>query len=111
MAGVFYHSFLGTFGRGLCMRIAPSLVLLFSFATLGCAHTKRTCPPNHLSTSARMVDLSAPYGTSRAVEPDIMAELLQQGQGATAGPSHPGTKQHRILALSGGGSNGAFTAG
>lgn len=93
------------FPYGLCL-------ILLSLATLGCAFNNRDCMPKGMLSPETTVDLSEDNARPHAWHRE--RELLQASLvrlKAPAEPRAPGDKQYQVLALSGGGSHGAFSAG
>ena len=86
--------------------------LILSALTVGCAHQRSNCVPPELLQSEQIVDLNAAPGAhapvNRQVFDVLTADLRKQADGA---PNGSDGRRLNVLALSGGGSNGAFTAG
>ncbi len=78
----------------------------------GCAQGSRSRLPPTYSTSARFLDLNAPPQAQQGVDRDVVQEVLArfQTEGKEGSRPYP-SRQYRILALSGGGANGAFSVG
>ncbi|MFO0880512.1 MAG: patatin-like phospholipase family protein, partial [Gemmataceae bacterium] len=88
--------------------LAVALLTLVS----ACSQRSRTCLPPEFTTSARYHDLNATPSANRAVDADLEEEILARFRGQGNGTSaKPTGKCYRILALSGGGANGAYTVG
>ena len=96
-------------------RIGRSLAaLLLAGCTLaaGCSQGTRACVPTELLKSGQFLAVNAPYEANKPVEPDVVNEVLTRFQ--QEGRPAPGARlgrQYRILALSGGGAYGAYSAG
>lgn len=91
---------------------ALHLSVLLLALTGGCAQRSRACLPADYSASARYFDLSASPNENKAIDAELEAELLARFR--TDDRAKPGDtvgKTYRILALSGGGANGAYTVG
>ncbi|MBX7104187.1 MAG: patatin-like phospholipase family protein [Gemmataceae bacterium] len=91
------------------LRCATWLVMAIAFAGSGCAHSQRNCVPKELVRSEPTVDLNAPPGEDHAIDRDIVNQLLNRDTSDADLP--PGAKRYQILAMSGGGAFGAYTAG
>ncbi len=97
---------------GLARRHLLVLVLILSVWTGGCAQRRRACSPPELLNPGEYVDMNAASDSSGPTERkvfDLLTAPLREdesnGQEEVDGP------KCNALALSGGGSNGAFSAG
>lgn len=75
-------------------------------AVTGCATTQRTAPPTAFIPPRDLIDLNAP-GAYRAYDPQRAIEYIR---GTRPSPQDAGPRKN-VLALSGGGMYGAYTAG
>lgn len=94
--------------------IAASLVFAWLLAVAGswgcCAPLQRDCPPVSLSSSQTLVDLAADAEHSGGNERATMQAALENLKVDFA-RDQPAERKYNVLALSGGGSYGAFSAG
>jgi hypothetical protein len=91
---------------------SPGLALLFLAPLAGCAQPARSCLPADYSASARYFDVNAPPGEHNVLDSALEAEILARFRSKEeACPADRPARTYRILALSGGGANGAFTVG
>ncbi len=94
--------------------VAAALVLCLLIG--GCASERTNCAPLTLLKPENVVDLSASsqspsQGVEREVFEELTAPLRKHHEDANNDPSAANRKQRNILALSGGGSLGAYSAG
>jgi predicted patatin/cPLA2 family phospholipase len=93
-------------------RLLPVLACVLA---AGCVHTERfrASVPEALLRSRQTVDLSAPCAFE-PLDPEVSAALAGRFEGEPATPrvaNHAAVRPLSVLALSGGGMNGAFTVG
>ncbi|MBN2291812.1 MAG: patatin-like phospholipase family protein [Pirellulales bacterium] len=90
-------------------------VLVLCLLMGGCARKRSNCAPVTLLKPETVVDLSATSAPRGAVESEVFVELTaplrKHFADSMNGPHAAGRKRLNVLALSGGGSLGAFTAG
>lgn len=87
----------------------PRLAFFLLVAALpGCATTQRVAPATALIPPGDLVDLDAAPGAYRTIDPERAIEFLRGGHRE---PARPGAPRKNVLALSGGGMYGAYTAG
>lgn len=90
---------------------AAGLLSILAALLAGCAQNSRSRLPPTYATSERYFDLTA-TASQQEIEPDVVEQVLARfrTEEKDTPESRPG-RQYRILALSGGGANGAFTVG
>jgi hypothetical protein len=76
----------------------------------GCAGKSRTCVPPDLATAQQRIDLAARPGEYQPVDREELDALTARLR-ADDGPADPNQRKRHVLALSGGGKFGAYTAG
>ncbi|MCE9548724.1 MAG: patatin-like phospholipase family protein [Planctomycetia bacterium] len=95
--------------------LSPSLcrllvLLLCTLAGGCCAHYQRCCVPKNLLVPEATIDLSSTSDHDATAERDALAASLARIKAAGPEPVE-GARKYNVLALSGGGSYGAYTAG
>ncbi|MFO0895887.1 MAG: patatin-like phospholipase family protein [Pirellulales bacterium] len=76
----------------------------------GCTHFQRDCPPSDLLAGEQLLDLSAEADPTAGNERSNLLAALHHIK-ANQPPPDPLARKYEVLALSGGGSYGAFSAG
>ncbi|NQT16744.1 MAG: patatin-like phospholipase family protein [Planctomycetes bacterium] len=95
----------------LSRRRLAALALILIVLAGGCAQ-RRLCAPAELLNPAQYVDVNAAPGTHNPVQRKVFDALTSElRQEARDGPNRAAGRKLNVLALSGGGSNGAFSAG
>ncbi|MES1213313.1 MAG: patatin-like phospholipase family protein, partial [Singulisphaera sp.] len=77
----------------------------------GCTSYRGPCVPNGLLTPEGTIDLNATSTTDHSHEREALTATLARLKSASADGVDATAKKHNVLALSGGGSYGAYTAG
>lgn len=99
----------------LAPRVSPVarylLLWMLCAATSGCSAPRRLCLPPGLLASAASVDLNSTSNQHATADRDILEASLARLKSASDGEAVGSMRQYNVLALSGGGSFGAFTAG
>ena len=91
--------------------LRPLLCSLMVCALIcGCAHHQRCCVPKPLLAPQATIDLNSTSDRELNSERDALTASLANIKGADADPVE-GARKYNVLALSGGGSYGAFSAG
>jgi predicted acylesterase/phospholipase RssA len=93
-----------------CDRRASLLALTILAALTGCTTRSRYCPPNELTRSSGLIQLSPTDDKSQATETDLLHAAAQRSQSAYDS-SAPPCKKMQVLVLSGGGMYGAYSVG
>ena len=78
---------------------------------VGCVHDYRPCIPPGLLAPESTVDLNSTTDTDHSHEREVLSSALARLKSTPTAESDPHRKKYSILALSGGGSYGAFSAG
>jgi hypothetical protein len=94
-----------------CARHFLALLAVAYFACgFGCARHHRACAPNGMLASAALIDLNSTSDTDHSHDRDVLSASLAR---LKPGPDEidPNSRRYNVLALSGGGSYGAFSAG
>jgi len=96
----------------LSSKLLPILTVI-SLAIAGCRSHQRNAVPGDLATAGQRIDLAAVPGEYQPVDRKILDALTRSpnGYSAKADPAGPQPKKLQILALSGGGKFGAYSAG
>ncbi len=87
------------------------LVVLLGLASAGCAARRQNCVPTCLLRPDAIIDLNAAGDEARVPEHVLLNASLERLKPQDDTPVEQHANQHNVLALSGGGSYGAFTAG
>jgi predicted acylesterase/phospholipase RssA len=85
--------------------------LVFFGANVGCAQHHRQCLPPRLLSPETTIDLNSTADTDQSRERNFLAASLARMKSAQPAESGPNGRHYNVLALSGGGSYGAFSAG
>lgn len=89
-----------------------AFLLLLCAVASGCSlANQRCCVPTGLLTPEATVDLNSSSDRNYATEHNALAESLAQLKLSTAAEQGEPAKKYNVLALSGGGSHGAYSAG
>lgn len=96
--------------RGVLQLSVLGVLVCFAFG-VGCAHQHRPCVPSGMLAPETSIDLNSTADTDHAREREVLAASLARVKSAQPGEAAPNGRKYNILALSGGGSYGAFTAG
>lgn len=92
----------------------PSAVWIAALSCVlsaGCAQHTRLCMPCNLLTSQTTIDLNSTAETDPARERAALTGALERIKALQPANPDPQARKYNVLALSGGGSYGAFTAG
>ncbi len=96
---------------GLISATQLLLATWLATASLGCSTPRQNCVPDGLLTSSSIIDINASDNEHRSSEQALLHASLERLKPTVEPiPTDQGNK-HNVLALSGGGSHGAFTAG
>ena len=87
------------------------LLGLLCVTTCTCAQNRRACVPAGLMTSAATVDLNSDCGQHRTSERELLNASLAHLKADSDRATARSERSYNVLALSGGGSYGAFSAG
>jgi predicted acylesterase/phospholipase RssA len=82
----------------------------FAFG-VGCAEHRRPCVPSGLLSPETTIDLNSTTDANPSRDRAALMESLARLKSTQPGEGAPDGKQYNVLALSGGGSYGAFSAG
>jgi predicted patatin/cPLA2 family phospholipase len=96
-------------GAGRSLRFATLCAVCLSALAIGCAR-QRSCVPAGLLNPETTVDLNSTNDRDPSRDREAFAAVLARLKDQ-AGDLDPNRKRYSVLALSGGGSYGAFTAG
>ncbi len=89
------------------LRLLP---ILLCFLQVGCCGRERDCLPPELVQTQQLVEIRTNQPPQQSIDPDLIDSLVRKlKQQPFTEP--PASQKLQILALSGGGINGAFTAG
>lgn len=91
--------------------ISVLCALAFFAFSVGCAQHRRQCVPYGLLSPETTIDVNSTANTDHAHERNLLAASLSRLKSEQAGASNPTGRKYNVLALSGGGSYGAFSAG
>jgi predicted patatin/cPLA2 family phospholipase len=86
-------------------------LLIYSACGLGCAQPCRSCVPSGMLGPENTVDLNATTETDHSRDQEALTTSLARLKSAQPAELDHQGKKYNVLALSGGGSYGAFTAG
>ncbi len=97
------------------LRVSPAvrylLLWMICGATCGCNAPRRVCLPPGVLTSSAAVDLNSTSNQYSAPDRELFEASLARLKSASDGAAAESTRQYNVLALSGGGCYGAFSAG
>ncbi len=78
---------------------------------IGCANHRRSCVPSSLLSPETTIDLNSTTDTDHSRDREALTAALARLKSTQPGESETNRKKYNVLALSGGGSYGAFSAG
>jgi predicted acylesterase/phospholipase RssA len=87
------------------------LALICCVLGVGCAHQSRLCMPSGLLSPQASIDLNSATDIDHTREREALSASLARIKSKSPEASDPNGKKYSVLALSGGGSYGAFSAG
>jgi len=99
-------------GRALMLCLGRAIFLIaIGCQAGGCAHRCRSCVPVGLLSPESTIDLNSTSNVNHDTDRDTLSLSLARLKSAQSSENDPQAKKYHVLALSGGGSYGAFSAG
>jgi predicted patatin/cPLA2 family phospholipase len=92
-------------------QLAVFWALAYTACCIGCARHHRACAPNGILSSAALIDLNATESTDHSHDREVLSASLARLKVRQPDEYDAHGKKYSALALSGGGSYGAFSAG
>jgi predicted acylesterase/phospholipase RssA len=99
------------FNARRAFRVSILCALVCSAFGIGCAQRRRACMPDGLSAPGMTIDLNSTTEYDPARDREVLMGSLVRLKSMQSEAFNPNGKRFNVLALSGGGSHGAFSAG